>query len=73
MHRIVNLTRGPFDLQTLSGRVMLPALGEVTDEFAPELIDALRLAGSVKVLDVAATKPVRKQRRPRNAANIRKQ
>lgn len=51
MHKIRNKTNSPFDLQGASGKVLLPAFGEVEAEFAPEYLDMLRKARTVDVVD----------------------
>lgn len=41
MHKIKNLTNSPYDLESASGVLRLPAMGEVTDEFDAAYIEAL--------------------------------
>jgi hypothetical protein len=51
MHKIKNLTNSPFDLNTTTGKVLLPAFGEVEAEFAPDYLQMLRKARTVDVID----------------------
>lgn len=51
MHKIRNKTNSPFDLQATSGKVLLPAFGEIEAEFAPDYLDMLRKARTVDVVD----------------------
>lgn len=53
MHKIVNKTNSPFDLQAVDGKVVLPAFGEVTREFEEGYLDLLRAARTVDVLDAS--------------------
>lgn len=50
MHKIKNLTNSPFDLQATTGKVLLPALGEVEADFAPDYLQMLRKARTVDVM-----------------------
>lgn len=49
MHKIVNRTNSPFDLQSVGGKVVLPAFGEVVAEFDAVYLDLLRAARTVDV------------------------
>ena len=49
MHRIVNRTNSPFDLQAIGGKVLLPAFGEVTADFDDWYLGLLREARTVDV------------------------
>lgn len=51
MHKIKNLTNSPFDLQATTGKVLLPAFGEVEAEFASDYLALLRSARTVDVID----------------------
>jgi hypothetical protein len=50
MHKIKNLTNSPFDLQATTGKVLLPAFGEVEAEFATDYLAMLRKARTVDVI-----------------------
>lgn len=50
MHKIKNLTNSPFDLNTTTGKVLLPAFGEVEADFAPDYLQMLRKARTVDVI-----------------------
>lgn len=64
MHKITNRTNSPFDLQTTTGRVFLPAMGEVAGMFDAAYLEILALAGNVKVEPVE--QPKRRGRPPKN-------
>lgn len=51
MHKIVNRTNSPFDLQAVSGKVRLAAFGEIEADFEPEYLAMLRRARTVEVID----------------------
>lgn len=51
MHKIKNLTNSPFDLNTTTGKVLLPAFGEVEADFDPDYLQLLRKARTVEVID----------------------
>jgi hypothetical protein len=51
MHKIVNRTNSPFDLQAASGKVRLAAFGEIEADFEPEYLAMLRRARTVEVID----------------------
>lgn len=55
MHKIVNKTNSPFDLQSVDGKVVLPAFGEVEADFEAGYLDLLRAARTV---DVKAIDPL---------------
>lgn len=57
MHKIINRTASPFDLQGVDGNVLLPANGEVVAEFAPEYLEILRACGTVLIEDDQASSP----------------
>lgn len=54
MHKIINRTNSPYDLQGIDGSVRLPAQAEVVAKFAPEYIDILRAGGMVGVEEADA-------------------
>lgn len=51
MHKIINKTNSPFDLQAAGGKVLLPAFGEVEADFASDYLAMLRKARTVEVVD----------------------
>lgn len=51
MHKVRNLTNSPFDLNTTTGKVVLPAFGEVEADFEPNYLQMLRQARTVDVID----------------------
>jgi hypothetical protein len=51
MHKIKNLTNSPFDLNTVDGKVVLPAFGEIEADFDPGYLQMLRKARTVEVSD----------------------
>lgn len=51
MTTIENKTSCPFDVETLDGMKVLPALGKLDAEFANTYLDKLRLSPAVKVHD----------------------
>ena len=51
MHKIKNLTNSPFDLNTVDGKVVLPAFGEIEADFDPGYLQMLRKARTVDVID----------------------
>lgn len=58
MHKIINLTNSPFDLQAVGGKVVLPAFGDVTAEFEPGYLDLLRAARTVDVKPAGNADPL---------------
>jgi hypothetical protein len=60
--RLVNNTGSPYDVNTLSGPAIVPANGEMTDEFADGDVEMFRAAGVFTVMEPEAekTKPVEK-------------
>lgn len=51
MHKIRNLTNSPFDLNAATGKVVLPAFGEVEADFDADYLQMLREARTVEVID----------------------
>jgi len=51
MKTIRNLTKSPYDLRSVDGIVRLPALGDVTAEFAADYLAILEKSRTVEVLD----------------------
>lgn len=58
MHKIVNRTSSPFDLQSMTGKVVLPAFGEVTAAFDAGYLDLLRAARTVDVKPTGKANPL---------------
>jgi len=58
MHKIVNKTNSPFDLQSVAGKVILPAFGEVEAEFEAGYLDLLRAARTVDVKPAGGRDPL---------------
>ena len=56
MITVKNLTNSPYDLQTVSGLVRLPAFGEVSGEFAGDYVQLLEASMAVKVIDALAAR-----------------
>ena len=66
---IRNLTASPFDLQSKSGSVRLPANGEVEADFEDEYLELLRAGMAVEVIEGSKPEhqPKRKRGRPRKS------
>ena len=57
MHKIINRTNSPYDLQGKDGNVLLPANGEVVAEFAPDHLEILRACGAVLIEYIETSSP----------------